>query len=70
MKTKRFEARLDPALDKDLTELARDLDIDKSELARRAFSLYLVAKKRERENGETISMSNREGQQTVALVGV
>ncbi len=70
MKTKRFEARLDPALDKDLTELARDLDIDKSELARRAFSLYLVAKKRQRENGETISMSNSEGQQTVALVGV
>lgn len=70
MKPSTFEALLDPALDHDLTELAKDLEIDKSELARRAFSLYLVAKKREREKGETISMSNSDGQQTVALVGI
>jgi hypothetical protein len=70
-KSKRFEARLDPKLDNDISELLKDFPEigDKSEFARRAFSLYLVAKRREKNKGETISMV-KDGKQTVELVGV
>lgn len=68
-KSKRFEARLDPQLDMDIKQLAEEMDIDKSEFARRAFSLYLIAKRREMANQEKISMT-KNGQTTVELVGV
>jgi hypothetical protein len=68
-KSKRFEARLDPELDTDISRLASELNIDKSEIARRAFSLYLIAKRRALANGEEISMT-KDGQPTVQLIGV
>jgi hypothetical protein len=68
-KTKRFEARLDPRLDSDISTFLGELNIDKSEFARRAFSLYLIAKKRELANGEQISMT-KDGSPTVQLIGV
>ncbi len=68
-RTEKFNVRLDPRLDMDIRALADELDVDKSEIARRALSLYLIAKRRAMANGETISMV-KDGQQTVELVGV
>lgn len=70
-KSKRFEARLDPKLDSDISELLKEFPEigDKSEFARRAFSLYLVAKRREKTKGETIGMV-KDGKQTAELIGV
>ena len=70
-KSKRFEARLDPKLDNDISDLLKEFPElgDKSEFARRAFSLYMIAKRREKANGEKISMV-KDGSPTVELVGI
>jgi hypothetical protein len=70
-KSKQIQVRLDPRLDSDINQLLEDFPEigDKSEFARKAFSLYMIAKKRERMNGEIISMV-KDGHPTVQLVGV
>jgi hypothetical protein len=70
-KSKRFEARLDPKLDSDISDLLEEFPElgDKSEFARKAFSLYMIAKRREKANGEKISMV-KDGRPTVELVGI
>jgi hypothetical protein len=70
-KSKQIKVRLDPRLDSDITQLLEEFPEigDKSEFARKAFSLYMIAKKRERMNGEIISMV-KDGLPTVQLVGV
>lgn len=70
-KTKQIQVRLDPKLDSDISDLLEEFPEigDKSEFARRAFSLYMIAKRRAKRNGETISMV-KDGQPTVELVGV
>jgi hypothetical protein len=70
-KSKQIQVRLDPKLDSDISELLQEFPEigDRSEFARKAFSLYMVAKRREKKNGETISMV-KDGRPTVQLVGV
>lgn len=70
-KSKQIQVRLDPKLDSDISNLLKEFPEigDKSEFARRAFSLYMIAKRREKTNGETISMV-KDGRPTVELVGV
>ena len=70
-KSEQMSVRLDPKLDSDITELLEEFPEigDKSEFARKAFSLYMVAKRRAKRNGETISMV-KDGHPTVELVGI
>jgi hypothetical protein len=70
-KSEQMSVRLDPKLDSDITELLKEFPEigDKSEFARKAFSLYMIAKKRAKRNGETISMV-KDGRPTVELVGI
>jgi hypothetical protein len=67
----KFQISLDPKLDSDISEFLQEFPEigGKDEFARKAFSLYIVAKRREKKNGETISMV-KDGQPTVHLVGV
>jgi hypothetical protein len=68
--SKRFEALLGPKLDDDISEFLKEFPElgDRSEFARKAFSLYIIAKRREKANGEKLSMI-KDGHLTVELVG-
>jgi hypothetical protein len=70
-KSKQIQVRVDPKLDSDISALLEEFPEigDRSEFARRAFSLYMIAKRREKRNGETIGMM-KNGHPTVELVGV
>jgi hypothetical protein len=63
---KRFEARVDAALADDISALADRLDLDQSEVFRRAMSLYIRAK---RDAGDRILLESPQGAQT-ELVGI
>jgi hypothetical protein len=65
-KIKRFEARVDEALADDITALAGRLDVDQSEVFRRAMSLYIRAKRNE---GDRIILEDSQGSRT-ELVGI
>lgn len=61
-----FEAYVDEALAEDITALAGRLNIDLSEVFRRAMSLYLRAK---RDDGDRIILEDPQGSRT-ELVGL
>lgn len=65
-KIKRFEARVDEALADDIIALAGRLDVDQSEVFRRAMSLYIRAK---RDKDARIILEDSQGSRT-ELVGV
>jgi hypothetical protein len=65
-KVKRFEARVDEDLANDITDLAGRLQLDQSEVFRRAMSLYIRAK---RDKGARIILEDPQGSRT-ELVGV
>jgi|688.fasta_scaffold1206789_2 hypothetical protein len=65
-KVKRFEARVDEALADDISALAGRLEVDQSEVFRRAMSLYIRAK---RDKGARIILEDSQGSRT-ELVGV
>jgi hypothetical protein len=65
-KVRRFEARVDEALADDISALAGRLDLDQSEVFRRAMSLYIRAK---RDEGARIILEDSQGSRT-ELVGV
>ncbi|BEV36862.1 hypothetical protein [Synechococcus sp. M16CYN] len=68
-KSKQLQVRIDPRLDHDISKLLKEFPEigDKSEFARKAFSLYIIAKKREKVNGEKISMV-KDGKPTVEIL--
>jgi hypothetical protein len=62
----RFEATVDGAMADDITALAARLNLDLSEVFRRAMTLYIRAK---RDAGDRILLENTHGAQT-ELMGI